>query len=81
MKIDIRTAILSGGFAAVLGTGIFIGQAVAAQPHMQDALDALRTARSELNLATHNKGGHRVRALEYVNSAISEVERGMDAAD
>jgi hypothetical protein len=60
---------------AVLGMGL--SSARADQPHMQAALDALRTARAELKMAEHNKGGHRERALEHVNAAIGQVESGM----
>jgi len=48
------------------------------QPHMQSALDALRTAQSELHEATADKGGHRVRAERMVHDAIAEVERGIE---
>jgi|RhiMetdeSRZDD1v2_1073273.scaffolds.fasta_scaffold556441_2 hypothetical protein len=47
------------------------------QPHMQSALDSLRNAKRELDQATSDKGGHRVRALRLVNQAIGEVERGV----
>jgi hypothetical protein len=48
---------------------------------MQTALDALRTARSELNMATANKGGHRERALSLVDEAIDQVKAGMAYAE
>jgi hypothetical protein len=48
------------------------------QPHMEAALDKLRSARSNLEAATEDKGGHRVKALEHVNKAIDEVQRGID---
>jgi hypothetical protein len=47
------------------------------QPHMRAALDALRLAKRELNQATADKGGHRVRAEKLVEQAIAEVERGI----
>ena len=47
------------------------------QPHMRAALGHLRAAQAELQRAEHNKGGWRVRALEHVNKAISDTERGM----
>ena len=55
------------------------GMAVAAQPHMVNALNALQSARSELQVAEHNKGGHRVNALRLVNEAIGEVQAGISA--
>lgn len=50
------------------------------QPHMKNALMHLREARSALQRAEHNKGGHRARAVQLINSAIAEVEAGMSAA-
>lgn len=48
------------------------------QPHMQAALDKLQSARSNLEAATDDKGGHRVKALEHVNKAIDEVKAGIE---
>lgn len=62
-------AVLLGGFVA--------GRAHAAQPHMRAALDHLRNARSELNAAVADKGGHRENAIRLVNEAIREVEAGI----
>jgi len=54
----------------------------AGQPHMQAALEHLRAARAELVQAAPRKGGHRGRAVELVERAIAQVERGIafDAA-
>jgi hypothetical protein len=59
---------------------LFAGFAVGCaggQPNMQSALDSLMSARSSLERASHNKGGHRVRALELTNQAINEVQMGI----
>jgi type II secretory pathway pseudopilin PulG len=48
------------------------------QPHMQEALDKLQAARSNLEAATDDKGGHRVKALDHVNKAIDEVKKGIE---
>ena len=64
---------LVAGFLAGCATG-------SGQPHMQAALDHLRSARSELNSAMADKGGHRVRALSIVDDAIAEVQAGIDYA-
>ena len=48
------------------------------QPHMQAALDKLQSARSNLEAATHDKGGHREKALDHVNKAIEEVRKGIE---
>jgi hypothetical protein len=63
-----------------LASGVFIGQAFAYQEHMHAALDALRTARSELQQAEANKGGHREAAIRLVDQAIDETQRGIDFA-
>jgi hypothetical protein len=47
------------------------------QPNMESALNSLQAARSSLERAAHNKGGHRVRALELTNAAINEVQMGI----
>jgi ribosomal protein L16/L10AE len=63
--------------AGTLGAGLFIGQAMAQQPHMYAALNALETARTELQRALPNKGGHRLRAIALVNQAIEETNAGV----
>jgi hypothetical protein len=47
------------------------------QPYMQAARADLQKARAALQRAEHNKGGHRAAAIEMINSAIVEVQRGM----
>lgn len=47
------------------------------QPHMRRALDHLRQAKTELEMAEHDKGGWRVRAIKNVNQAIADTEKGM----
>lgn len=51
------------------------------QPHMQRALDNLRQAKNNLEAATTDKGGHRKKAIGYVNDAIDEVKKGIDAGE
>ena len=51
---------------------------VADQPRMKEALELLRSARSHLNNATADKGGHRAKAIEYVDRAIDQVEKGIE---
>ena len=48
---------------------------------MQRALDNLRQARSNLERATSDKGGHRRKAIGYVDLAIDEVEKGIEAGE
>jgi hypothetical protein len=68
-------------FGAIAAVAFGAGMAVAGQPHMRAALSDLMSARAELDTAEHNKGGHRVKAIELINSAIDEVQAGIDAAE
>ena len=65
--------------SALIGAGCAAAVSYAAQPHMQNALGALQSARNELQVAEHDKGGHRVNALRFVDSAINEVRAGLAA--
>lgn len=47
------------------------------QPHMQAALEALKTAQRELAQAQRDKGGHRARAEKLIQQAIAQVEAGI----
>ena len=48
------------------------------QPHMQAALNSLQEARAHLTNATHDKGGHRKDAIDAIDRAIAQVQRGID---
>ena len=73
--------------AALLLTGVTIGAiagacvAMAAQPNMQEALGSLQSARASLLKAQANKGGHRDRAIGFVDSAIAETRAGIAYAN
>src|SRR5947207_8826493 len=56
---------------------ITVAGAVPDQPNMQAARASLQTAKTELQKATPDKGGHRVNALKLINAAISEVNAGI----
>ncbi len=47
------------------------------QPHMRAALNSLQAAKNQLQAATADKGGHRAKAIDLVNAAIGEVNRGI----
>jgi hypothetical protein len=69
----------------VLVVGLMIGGAVSChameQPHMVAAMDHLRAAKAELEKAEHNKGGHRVKAIENINRAMDQVQKGIEAGE
>ena len=70
----------------VLVLGFLIGSAIGSwaaihQPHMTGALEALQKAKIELEAGEHNKGGHRVKALELVHKAIAQTKKGIEAGE
>jgi len=64
---------------AVLAVVVFAGAVIAGgdQPYMQAARADLFTAKRQLQLATPDKGGHRVKAIALVNQAIAQVNQGI----
>ena len=48
---------------------------------MQAALDEAASARSELEAAVADKGGHRGKAIALIDEAIVEVQAGMEFAN
>jgi hypothetical protein len=48
------------------------------QPLMRDALASLEVAETKLENAAHDKGGHRVKALDLTRKAIAEVKAGIE---
>ena len=65
------------GLTAAILLAVFAMTSMAEQVHMERALRHLREARAALEQAAANKGGHRERAIELVDRAISQVEEGM----
>jgi hypothetical protein len=62
---------------AAIAAGVGIGYAIGAQPHMNESIALLQSARGELQAATPNKGGHRERAIGLIDQAIGEVRAGI----
>jgi hypothetical protein len=72
--------------AISLVIGILLGSAMGSwasihQPHMMAALEALQKAKIELEVAEHNKGGHRDKALQFVHKAIEQTKKGIEAGE
>jgi len=72
--------------AIALIVGLFVGSAVGSwaainQPHMIAALETLKKAKMELEVAEHNKGGHRAKAIELVHKAIEQTRMGVEAGE
>lgn len=81
MRINVwkvSTLVLAGALVAVV-SGDFVGTATAEekQPHMKAALKLLQESDDQLQKATADKGGHRVKAREHVKNAIEEVKKGI----
>lgn len=75
--------VLGDGVAANATTGSGDAHGVTARapmPHMTAALGLLQASQATLKSAASNKGGHRMKALGYVDSAITEVTKGMKYA-
>jgi hypothetical protein len=43
-------------------------------PHIDEALEAMRNAKHQLETADHDFDGHRKKSLEHLNQAIHEAE-------
>ncbi len=43
-------------------------------PHIDEALEHMRAAKHELEVAEHDFGGHRVKSIEHLNQAMHEAE-------
>lgn len=75
-----------GVAAAALAAAALAGSLLSAtlvradQPNMQNALSQLQAAKASLQAASHNKGGHRVNAIQLIDQAMVEVQLGIDVA-
>jgi predicted metal-dependent hydrolase len=71
MKAPVALAVF-----ALLTVGIVVG-AAPDQPFMRAARADLQTAKRQLQQATPDKGGHRVKAIALVNQAIAQCNAGI----
>jgi hypothetical protein len=71
MKARIALALFT-----LLTAGVIAG-AAPDQPFMRAAKADLQTARNELQRATPDKGGHRVKAIALTNEALGQVNAGI----
>ena len=74
MRTSLPRSFVLGG---VIATSLCIGYALNAQPHMDEAIAILQSARAELGKAEPNKGGHREKAIGLIDQAIAEVRAGI----
>ncbi len=81
MKITFTHLLLALTLGLATTSGVLIQNARAGQPHMDEALADLRAARHQLEVARHDKGGHREHAIRIIDDAIAEVKAGIDYAE
>ncbi len=67
IRFGLKTSIACLLVGAIAGASV----AIAAQPHMVNALGSLQAARAEMFRAEANKGGHRDRAIEQTKAGIA----------
>jgi hypothetical protein len=77
MKFNLGHLLLAFTFGILISSGVVIGNVQANQPHMENALNNLRSAREQLEVAKEDKGGHRANAIGIIDNAISEVKAGI----
>lgn len=70
--------ILVLGMAFVASMGV--GYAVGPQPHENESIALLLSARGELIASTTNRDSHRERAIGLIDQAIGEVRAGVTFA-
>lgn len=49
-------------------------------PEIHKALHALERAKSDLQLATHDYGGHRVQAIQAIDQALDQLHQALQYA-
>lgn len=64
---------------AVGFSSVGAGTALAVQGHMLSARASLNSAYDQLSVATTDKAGHRVQAMNLVRQAINQVNLGIRA--
>ena len=75
MKSKFSPFVLTLVFGTIITCGVLIENAQAGQPHMMNALESLRSARHQLEVAEHDKGGHRDNAIADIDAAIVRAEQ------
>lgn len=82
MRLNLGHLLLTFTVGILLSSGILIQTVHAAnQPHMVNALDNLKSARHQLEIAETDKGGHRQTAIGIIDNAIAEVKAGIAAGN
>ena len=68
-------------FAAGLMLGVPGARAQQDNPELVDAQHDLESAKSHLQAASHDYGGHRKNAVEHVNKALEQIKMGLNTVE
>lgn len=79
-RLTMRVLTVALPIALVATAAFKVGEYVQGQPHMTAAMDALKSAKTHLQEAAEDKGGHRAAALKHVDEAMKQVQAGIDFA-
>lgn len=75
-----RSLLVTAAFAGLTLLGLGASRAAAEEhPRLHAALYEMRHARTELKEAKHDFGGHRAKALEALDEAISQIDKALKA--
>jgi hypothetical protein len=69
-----NTATPASPVAAAVPAAPAVAAMPEAHPHIEEALEAMRSAKKHLEMAEHDFKGHRAKSLEHLNQAIREAE-------
>jgi hypothetical protein len=73
----VTSFVFAAVLAASIGHNLIDSASAEPQPRMREALESLRAGARALEAASHDKGGHREKALELTRGAIAQVEEGI----
>jgi len=73
----VSTFVLTGCLGSIVVYGLVPTAQADQQPKMQAALAALETAKTNLDQANNDKGGHRVKAIAATKEAIEQTKKGI----
>jgi hypothetical protein len=82
MKINVwklSTVALACALVGVVASGR-VQLAHADQPSMENARTKIQDAKSALQAAAEDKGGHRSKAIGFIGQALDEVNQGIEFA-
>lgn len=79
-RLTVRLLTVALPLALVATAAFKVGEYVQGQPHMAAAMESLKSAKTHLQEAAEDKGGHRAAAIKHVDEAMKQVQAGIDYA-